>query len=70
MGWRLGRKSNEDHAKNPANYSHDPDSRGEDTVENIAESVNVVAEPAFASTVAALSKQLHAGWRAARKEQN
>ena len=41
-----------------------------DTVENVAESANVVADPALASTVAALSKQLHAGWRAARKGQH
>jgi iduronate 2-sulfatase len=37
-----------------------------DTVENVAESVNVVADPALADTVAQLSKQLRAGWRAAR----
>ena len=37
-----------------------------DTVENVAESVNVVADPALASTVKQLSTMLHAGWRGAR----
>ena len=40
-------------------YDHTAD----DTVANIAESVNVVAEPNLHDTVAALSAQLHAGWR-------
>ena len=37
----------------------------EDIVENVAESVNVVAQPMLASTVARLSARLRAGWRAA-----
>jgi hypothetical protein len=37
----------------------------EDTVENIAESVNLAADPAHAQVVAELHKQLVAGWRAA-----
>ena len=37
----------------------------EDTVENVAESVNLAADPAHANTVAELHKQLVAGWRAA-----
>ena len=35
-----------------------------DTDSNVAESVNVVAEPRFAADVKQLSAQLHAGWRA------
>jgi hypothetical protein len=38
----------------------------QDSVENVAESINRVAEPALAATVAQLSAQLRAGWRAAR----
>jgi iduronate 2-sulfatase len=34
-----------------------------DTVANVAESVNVVAEPQLAAVVKQLSAQLHAGWR-------
>jgi len=34
-----------------------------DTVENVAESVNRVADPALQDKVAALSRQLHAGWQ-------
>lgn len=34
-----------------------------DTVENVAESVNVVANPSNAATVKFLSEKLHAGWR-------
>ena len=40
-----------------------------DTDSNVAESVNVVAEPQFAPTVAKLSAQLHAGWRAHQPQQ-
>jgi hypothetical protein len=39
-----------------------------DTVENIAEAANMVADPAYADAVKALSKQLRAGWRAAKEE--
>ena len=35
-----------------------------DSVENSAESANVVADPANANAVSALSKMLHDGWRA------
>jgi hypothetical protein len=38
----------------------------QDTVENSAEAENLVARPELAPTVANLSQQLHAGWRAAR----
>lgn len=41
-------------------YDHGED----DSVENVAESVNLVAEPAMKDVVAKLSTQLHAGWRA------
>jgi hypothetical protein len=41
------------------------DHTAEDTVENVAESVNLAADPAHAQTVAELHKQLVAGWRAA-----
>ena len=39
---------------------------GNDTIENAAEAVNRVAEPSLRDTVAALSRQLRAGWRADR----
>ena len=39
-----------------------------DSVENVAESVNAVADPQFKATVAQLSKQLRAGWRKERWE--
>ena len=39
-----------------------------DTVENVAESVNLVAVSAMSATVKALSKQLRAGWRAGLPE--
>jgi hypothetical protein len=39
-----------------------------DTVENVAEAANVVAEPQYQDDVKALSKQLRAGWRAAKEE--
>jgi hypothetical protein len=42
----------------------------EDTVENVAESVNLAEEPAYATVVAALSRQLRAGWRAALPREN
>ena len=35
-------------------------------IENAAEAVNRVAEPSLRDTVAALSRQLRAGWRADR----
>lgn len=41
-------------------YDHTVD----DTVENVAESANVVAKPDFAVEVKRLSAMLHAGWRA------
>ena len=37
----------------------------QDTVENVAESVNLAEDPAHKDTVAELHKQLVAGWRAA-----
>lgn len=37
-----------------------------DSVENAAEAANVVAQPALASVVAELSRQLRSGWRASR----
>ena len=46
-------------------YDHTP----ADSVDNAAESVNVVADPALRSTVAQLSSQLHAGWRAVAAEE-
>ena len=35
-----------------------------DTVQNVAEARNLVADSSLSGTVAALSKQLRAGWRA------
>merc|ERR1712070_1167180 len=43
-------------------YDHTED----DTVENFAESVNVVGETKLAEIVKSLSHRLHAGWRGAR----
>ena len=43
-------------------YDHTAD----DTVENVAESLNVVALPANAAVVKGLSAMLHAGWRGLR----
>ena len=49
----------------PSRYPSTTDDHGaDDSVENVAESVNVVAEPAMREVVAKLSAQLHAGWRA------
>jgi hypothetical protein len=42
----------------------------EDTVENVAESVNLAEEPAYAAVVAALSGQLRAGCAAALPREN
>ena len=39
------------------------DHTAEDTVENVAESANVVTDPANAATVQQLSAMLHKGWR-------
>ena len=35
----------------------------EDTVENVAESRNLVSDPTLQKVVANLSAQLHSGWR-------
>eukprot|EP00051_Salpingoeca_urceolata_P025941 m.472457 g.472457 ORF g.472457 m.472457 type:complete len:542 (-) comp20384_c0_seq12:452-2077(-) len=43
-------------------YDHGPN----DNVDNVAESVNLAANPDYASTVSTLRKVLHAGWRGAR----
>ena len=40
------------------------DHGAEDSVENVAESINKVARPGMREVVANLSAQLHAGWRA------
>jgi hypothetical protein len=36
----------------------------EDSVENVAESINLVAQAGYATVVSQLAQQLHDGWRA------
>lgn len=51
-------------------YDHTGADGGVDSIENAAEAANVVAEPSLALTVATLSEQLHAGWRARHSQKS